>query len=203
MDGDRHMGTAHARQALDDDLLAPHSAVATCTADGTVAAIALGNVPLEGEWDRLERGVHAMEARDWPAVLAPISRGLLQTPSLVHRLRELMDRHGLPADHLWLELAASDDVLEVPAVVRALARRHRVGCGINLDEGFGDRALLPELATMGIRFIVLHPGPGRAVASDLSAMIIGRSITRRARAHGITTIGPPNLDADVILTAMP
>jgi EAL domain-containing protein (putative c-di-GMP-specific phosphodiesterase class I) len=203
MDGDRHVGMTQARQVHDDSPVTLQAVAATYAADMTVAAMVLGSVPPAREWDLLDRGVHAMQARDWPAMLAPISRDLLRAPSVVYRLRDLMERNGLPADHLWLEVAASDDVLKTPGVVRALARRHRVGCGISLDEGFGDRALLPDLAAVGISFIVLHPASDRSVASDLSAMIIGRSLSRRARAHGITTIGPPDLDADVILPPMP
>jgi len=203
MDGHHPVGTTQARQALHDGLVTLDATTATCAADGMLAAMALRRVPPEREWDMIDRAVHAMEARDWPAVIVPISHPTLTAPSIAYRVRDLMERHGLPADRLWLEVATPDDVLGAPGVVRALAGRHRVGCGVSIEEGFGDRALLPDLATAGISFVVLHPEPDRSVASDLSAMIIGRSISRRARANGMTTIGPPDLDADVILPPVP
>jgi hypothetical protein len=200
MNGDRSLTTLPEREALTSDMMTLDAVVAKWAVDDTVAAMMLGWVPPEREWDLLDRGVHAMEARDWPAIVAPISGESLRAPSMAYRLRDLMERHGLPTDQLWLEAAASEDVLASAGVVRGLARRHRVGCGISLNAGFGDRALLPDLAALGISFIVLHPEPDRSVASDLSAMIIGRSLSRRARAYGMTSIGPADLDTDVVLS---
>lgn len=199
MDGDVDRGTAQARQALHDGMVTLDASTATCAADGTVAAMALRRVPPGREWDMVDRALHAMEARDWPAVIVPISRPTLAAPSIAYRVRDLVERHGLDPHRLWLEIASSEDVLDAPGVVTALARRHRMGCGVRLDEGFEDRALVPELSKLGITFMVLHAGQERSVASDLSAMIIGRSLSRRARAHGITTVGPAEVDADVIL----
>lgn len=144
-----------------------------------------------------------MRERDWPALIAPVSGATLAIPSLAHRLRDLVTTHGVHDSQLWLEVMSSADVLDAPRLVSMLARRHSVGCSVHIDEGFEERALLPELAALGISFIVLHPGKDRCVASDLSAMIIGRSLSRRARANGITALGPTDLDADILLLPEP
>jgi hypothetical protein len=67
------VGTTQARQALHDGLVTLDATTATCAADGMLAAMALRRVPPEREWDMIDRAVHAMEARDWPAVIVPMT----------------------------------------------------------------------------------------------------------------------------------
>lgn len=182
---------------------------APITANGSDEVVAMATSPrdpagdADTEWTVLDRAVHAMEARDWPAVLVPVSAASLEAPSFPYRVRDLMERHGLPSDHLWLEIASSDEVLELPGVVSALATRHPVGCRMPIDDAFEERALLPDLVSAGVSFAWLEPGDARSIADDLSALIAGRSLLRRARMHGMWVIGPADLSPDMVPPAGP
>jgi EAL domain-containing protein (putative c-di-GMP-specific phosphodiesterase class I) len=179
------------------------------TATGSDEVVAMATSPREAagdvatEWTMLDRAVHAMEARDWPAVIVAVSGASLASPSFAYRLRDLMEQHHLPADRLWLEVDSSHSVLRLPGVVRALAQRHLVGCRMPIDDAFEERALLPDLVATGISFAWLEPGDARSIADDLSALIAGRSLLRRARMHGISVIGPPDLSPDMVPPPVP
>lgn len=155
------------------------------------------------EWTMIDRAVHAMEARDWPAVIVPVSSASLQSPSFAYRVRDLMDEHELAPDRLWLEIESSRSALGLQGVVRCLAERHAVGCRMPIDEAFAERALLPDLVGAGVSFAWLQPADARSIADDLSALIAGRSLLRRARMHGMWVIGPADLSPDMVPLAAP
>lgn len=181
---------------------------APITASGSDEVVAMAVSPRAAagdadiEWTALDRAVHAMEARDWPAVLVPISAASLEAPSFPYRLRDLMERHRLLADRLWLELDSSASALELAGVVNALAARHPVGCRMAIDDAFDERALLPDLLAAGVSFAWLQPGDARSIADDLSALIAGRSLLRRARMQGMWVIGPADLSPDMVSPGM-
>lgn len=149
------------------------------------------------EWSVLDRAVHAMEARDWPAAIVPITRDSLAAPSFAYRVRDLAERHGVDPRRIWLELDSPDAVLALPGVVGVLSVRHRVGCRIDGAHAMEERIHVPDLAEAGITFAWIAPGSARSLADDLSMLIGGRSLVRRAHTHGIQVIGPSALDADM------
>lgn len=155
---------------------------------------ALGDAPLE--WTVIDRAAHAMEARDWPAVIVSISSASLAAPSFAYRVRDLAERHGLDPRRIWLEIDSPSAALALRGVVGTLAARHSVGCRIDGDHALDERALLPDLADAGVSFAWLEPGEGATVADDLSALIGGRSLVRRARTHGLAVIGAAELGTD-------
>lgn len=157
---------------------------------------ALGDAHLE--WSVLDRAVHALEARDWPAAIVAISSASLAAPSFAHRMRDLAEQHGLDPRRIWLEVDSPAAALALRGVVGALAIRHAVGCRIDGDHALDERVLLPDLADTGMSFTWLRPGDGMTLADDLSALIGGRSLVRRARTHGLMVIGPPELGTDLM-----
>lgn len=157
---------------------------------------ALGDAAIE--WSVLDRAVHAMEARDWPAAIVAISSASLAAPSFAYRLRDLAERHGLDPRRIWLEVDSPSAALALRGVVGTLAIRHAVGCRIDGDHALDERVLIPDLANAGVSFTWLHPGDGITVADDLSALIGGRSLVRRARTHGLMVIGPAELGTDLM-----
>lgn len=182
---------------------------APVTANGSDEVVAMATIPRDAsgdahtEWTLLDRAVHAMEARDWPAVLVPVSGASLEAASFAYRVRDLMEEHGMVPDRLWLEINSSQSVLDLPGVTRALALRHPVGCRMPIDEAFEERALLPELVAAGASFAWVRPAHARSIADDLSALIAGRSLVRRARMHGMRVIGPADLSPDLVPPADP
>lgn len=182
---------------------------APITANGSDEVVAMATTPRDAagdahsEWTLLDRSVHAMEARDWPAVLVPLSAASLEAPSFPYRVRDLMEQHALAPDRLWLEIDSSQAVLDFAGVARALAARHAVGCRMPIDEAFEERALLPELVAAGASFAWVQPGRALSIADDLSALIAGRSLLRRARMHGMRVIGPVDLSPDMVPPADP
>lgn len=195
------------RRDLSDEIARARGA--PITANGSDEVVALATMPREPagdadtEWTMLDRALHAMEARDWPAVLVPLSAASLEAPSFPYRVRDLMERHQVPPGRVWLEIDSSQAALELAGVVRALANRHTVGCWMPIDDAFEERSLLPELAAAGVSFAWLEPGDARSIADDLSALIAGRSLVRRARMHGIRIIGPADLAPDMVPPTAP
>lgn len=179
-----------------------HGAPVTAADSDEIVAMAMAPRDATGdattEWTMLDRAVHAMEARDWPAVIVPVSGASLAAPSFAYRVRDLLEQHRLLTDRVWLEIASAESAIEFAGVVRSLADRHTVGCRIPIDDALGQRSLLPELMAMGVSFAWLQPGNAQSVADDLSALIGGRSLIRRARVHGISVIGPPDLAPDMV-----
>ena len=157
---------------------------------------ALGHAHLE--WSVLDRAVHAMEARDWPAAIVSISSASLAAPSFAYRVRDLAEQHDLDPRRIWLEVDSPSAALALRGVVGTLAIRHPVGCRIDGDHALDERALIPDLAEAGVSFTWLQPGDGITVADDLSALIGGRSLVRRARTHGLMVIGPAELGTDLM-----
>ena len=192
---------SRSREQLLRQVTEARGAPVTATGTGDVVAMAvsprdaLGDA--DAEWTMLDRAVLAMEARDWPAVIVPISRASLRAASLAYRLCDLMEQHGLEDDRLWLELDSSLTALAVPGTVAALARRHTVGCRMDGADAFSERALLPDLAAMGLTFAWVDDDGAGEPDGSLSALIAGRSLVRRGRVHGITIIGPEALGTDM------
>ena len=155
------------------------------------------------EWTLLDRAAHAMEARDWPAVIVAISGASLAAPSFAYRVRDLAEHHGLDPRRMWLEIDSPADALARPGVVRTLAIRHPVGCRIDDAHALNDRVLIPDLVDAGVSFAWLRPAYGATVADDLSALIGGRSLVRRARTHGLRVIGPAELGTHMMPPAGP
>lgn len=149
------------------------------------------------EWSVLDRAVHAMEARDWPAAIVAISSASLAAPSFAYRVRDLAEDHGIDPRRIWLEIDGPASALALRGVVGTLAIRHAVGCRLDGDHALDERALIPDLAQAGVSFAWLEPGTAACVADDLSALIGGRSLVRRARTHGLRVIGPPELGTDL------
>lgn len=152
----------------------------------------------DDEWASVLRVVHAMLARDWPAVIIRVSDRSLEAPGFADRLGDLADHHGLPAGRIWVEADSSDALLTAPDVVEQLAQEHLMGVRLDVARGFRERALLPDLASLGVSFAWIEPADGRSVADDLSGLIVGRSLVRRAKAHGMAVIAPPELDGDLV-----
>lgn len=177
---------------------------APITTTGSDEVVAMATSPREPagdaatEWTMIDRAVHALEARDWPAVIVPVSSASLRAPSFAYRVRDLMEQHELAAHRLWLEIDSSQSVLGLQGVVRCLAERHPVGCRMPIDDAFDERALLPDLVAAGVSFAWLQPAGARSIADDLSALIAGRSLLRRARLQGMSVIGPPDLEPDMV-----
>lgn len=170
------------------------------TPDGSAAARAVRDGDLEQDWDVVEHAVIGLATHDWPAVVVPASASLLASPSVAYRLRDLAERYDADPARVWLQVNAAGDALGASGVITALARRHRVGCAMDVAPGMDDRALLPHLSTIGITFISLGVPESSSVADDLEVLILGRSLTRRAHASGMTVIGPGLLDADLTPT---
>ena len=200
------MSTSEASRTTHRDVLhaigAARGAPVTANGSNEVVAMALSPRDPAGdpgtEWMLLDRAVHAMEARDWPSVIVPISRASLTAPSFTYRLRDLAEQHDMPTDRIWLEVDSSKAALELAGVVSALAQRHPVGCRMPIDRALEERALLPDLVTAGVSFAWLQPGDARSIADDLSSLIGGRSLIRRARLHGVVTIGPADVCPDMV-----
>ncbi len=152
----------------------------------------------DDEWLAVQRAVQALRARDWPAVIVPASGESLASPGLAARLADLAARNDIRPGHLWIEVDSSDTVLSQPEVVEQLARDHMIGVRLDVANGFRERALVPELAELGIAFAWLAPTAGRCVADDLSGLIVGRSLVRRAQAHGMAVIAAAELEADLV-----
>ena len=162
------------------------------------AAPAEPEADADDEWIALLRAVHAMLARDWPAVIVPVSARSLQAPGFADRLDDLADHHALRAGRIWLEADAAESLLDAPEVSEQLAQGHLVGVRLDVARGFRERALLPDLAGLGVSFARVEPADGRTVADDLSGLIVGRSLVRRAQAHGMAVIAPQELDGDMV-----
>ena len=162
------------------------------------AAPAEPEADADDEWIALLRAVHAMLARDWPAVIVPVSARSLQAPGFADRLDDLADHHALRAGRIWLEADAAEALLDAPEVSEQLAQGHLVGVRLDVARGFRERALLPDLAGLGVSFARVEPADGRTVADDLSGLIVGRSLVRRAQAHGMAVIAPQELDGDMV-----
>ncbi len=145
------------------------------------------------EWDLLDRAVLAMQARDWPAVIVPISAASLGAPSCAYRVRDLAERQAVDPRRIWLHVESARAVLHAPGVVSALAIRHHVGCTIHGADALDVRASIPDLVDAGVSFAWLEQATGSSAAGDLAALIGGRSLVRRARTHGLVVIGPAEL----------
>ena len=152
----------------------------------------------DDEWIALLRAVHAMLARDWPAVIVRVSAHSLQSQGFADRLDDLADHHALRAGRIWLEADAAESLLDAPEVSEQLAQGHLVGVRLDVARGFRERALLPDLAGLGVSFARVEPADGRTVTDDLSGLIVGRSLVRRAQAHGMAVIAPQELDGDMV-----
>ena len=152
----------------------------------------------DDEWASVLRVVHAMLARDWPAVIVRVSERSLQSPGFADRLDDLADHHALRAGRIWVEADSSDALLGAPEVAEQLAQGHLLGVRLDVARGFRERALLPDLASLGVSFAWVEPADGHSVADDLSGLIVGRSLVRRAQAHGMGVIAPPELDGDLV-----
>lgn len=151
----------------------------------------------DDEWLAVLRAVHALRARDWPAVIVPVSGESLASPGLAARLDDLVARNDLRPGRLWIEVDSSGAVLSEPEVVAHLTQHHMIGVRLDVAQGFRERALVPELAELGIAFAWLAPTAGRCVADDLSSLIVGRSLVRRAQAHGMAVIAAAELEPDL------
>lgn len=164
-----------------------------------MAAAAAGpDADADDEWIALLRAVHAMLARDWPAVIVPVSGRSLRSPGFADRLDDLADHHALRAGRIWLEADAAESLLDAPDVAEQVAHGHLIGVRLDVARGFRARALLPDLAALGVSFAWVEPADGRTVADDLSDLIVGRSLVRRAQAQGMAVIAPRELDGDMV-----
>jgi hypothetical protein len=157
---------------------------------------ALGEADLE--WTLLDRAVLAMQARDWPAAIVPISAASLRAPSFAYRVRDLAERHHIDPRRIWLEVDSPATALAAPAVVHTLSVRHVVGCRIHGGHALDQRAAIPRLAEAGVTFAWLDAPDGRPMADHLPSLIGGRSLVRRARTHGMKVIGPPGLGCHLV-----
>lgn len=156
---------------------------------------ALGDTDLE--WTLLDRAVHAIEARDWPAVIVPISSASVAAASFAYRVRDLAEQHRLDPRRLWLEVDSPATALALCGVVRTLAIRHTVGCRMDGAHALDERSGIPELIDAGVSFTWLEPTGDHTVANDLSTLIGGRSLVRRAHTYGMSVIAPAGLGADM------
>lgn len=174
---------------------------------GQVAAMAVQPHEASGdaddEWLSLLDALHALRARDWPAVIVPVSGRSLAALGFADRLDDLVEQLELPPGRLWIEIASSREVMTASRVVKQLARGHMVGVQLDVSQGFRERGLVPDLAALGVAFAWLVPADGRSVADDLSGLIIGRSLVKRAQAHGMAVIAPAELEADLVPPASP
>lgn len=157
----------------------------------------------DDEWLSILDALHALRARDWPAVIVPVSGHSLAALGFADRLDELVEQLALPPGRLWIEVASSRDVMTASRVVKQLARGHMVGVQLDVSQGFRERGLVPDLAALGVAFAWLVPADGRSVADDLSGLIIGRSLVKRVQAHGMAVIAPAELEADLVPPASP
>lgn len=155
-------------------------------------------VDADDEWLAVQRAIHALLAREWPAVLVPVSELSLGTPGFADRLDDLADHHALRPACIWVKATSSGALLAAPETTEQLARGHLVGVRLDVAHGFRDRALLPDLATLGVSFAWIDPPDGHTVVDDLSGLIVGRSLVRRAQALGMAVIAPPELDGDMV-----
>jgi len=155
-------------------------------------------VDADDEWLAILRAVHALLARDWPAVIVPVSGLSLGAPGFADRLDDLADHHSLRPGRIWVEAASSEALLSAADVTERLAQTHLVGVRLDVGHGFRDRALLPDLAALGVSFAWIEAPDGRSVADDLSGLIIGRSLVRRVQALGMAVIAPAELDGDMV-----
>ena len=151
----------------------------------------------DDEWLALLDALHALRARDWPAVIVPVSGHSLAALGFADRVDDLVEQLELPPGRLWIEVASSREVMTASRVVTQLARGHMVGVQLDVSQGFRERGLVPDLAALGVSFAWLVPADGRSVADDLSGLIIGRSLVKRAQAHGMAVIAPGSLEADL------
>lgn len=155
------------------------------------------------EWLAVLRALHALRGRDWPAVIVPVSAGSLHADGFADRLDALTEQYGLAPGRLWVQVESSEAALSAPEVVQQLAHGHMAGVRLDVSQGFRERALLPDLAALGVSFAWLEPADGRCVADDLSGLIVGRSLVRRAQTHGMAVIAREDLQADLVPPASP
>jgi diguanylate cyclase (GGDEF)-like protein/PAS domain S-box-containing protein len=123
-----------------------------------------------------------------PTMALNVEARLLTAPAFIQDIRRLLERHGVPGQHLGLEITESQVMGDEPAARSAIERLKELGIKVAIDDfgtGYSSLAALRDLDVDVLKvdhaFVERLPHDGRTAA--LIAAIVGF-----AQRVGITTV---------------
>ena len=161
-------------------------------------AEALGLMPELGLWvlDEACRQLRAWrdQGREGFTVAINFSAHQLQRPDIVRRVREALDRHGVPGSMLEIELTESSLMENVDRVKGRLAEIKALGVSLSLDDfgtGYSSLAYLKQFSLDKLKidrsFVTDLPGDAADAAIARTIVAVGHELRMVVAAEGVET----------------
>lgn len=161
-------------------------------------AESLGLMPELGLWvlDEACRQLRAWrdQGREGFTVAVNFSAHQLQRPDVVDRVREALERHGVPGTMLEIELTESSLMENVDRVKGRLAEIKALGVNLSLDDfgtGYSSLAYLKQFSLDKLKidrsFVTDLPGDGADAAIARTIVAVGHELHMVVAAEGVET----------------
>lgn len=161
-------------------------------------AESLGLMPELGLWvlDEACRQLRAWrdQGREGFTVAINFSAHQLQRPDVVDRVREALERHGVPGTMLEIELTESSLMENVDRVKGRLAEIKALGVSLSLDDfgtGYSSLAYLKQFSLDKLKidrsFVTDLPGDGADAAIARTIVAVGHELRMVVAAEGVET----------------
>lgn len=133
-----------------------------------------------------------------------LSAGILQDPRLPSFINRLLQRHGLAAEWLEVEITEGAVMIEPERAMRVLSRLHEMGVKIALDDFGAGYSSLGYLKRLRADVIKIDRSFVRDMASNADDATIVRATTNLAHDLGLEVVaeGVENLEACNLLREM-
>ena len=161
-------------------------------------AESLGLMPELGLWvlDEACRQLRAWrdQGREGFTVAVNFSAHQLQRPDVVGRVREALEKHGVPGSMLEIELTESSLMENVERVQARLAEIKALGVSLSLDDfgtGYSSLAYLKQFSLDKLKidrsFVTDLPGDGADAALARTIVAVGHELKMVVAAEGVET----------------
>jgi diguanylate cyclase len=122
-----------------------------------------------------------------PVAVNLSARNLLDD-QIVTQVTELLERHGVPAEMLELEVTESAIMLQQARAQQILTRLHRLGIRISIDDFGAGYTSLAQLKTLPITEIKVDRSFVSGMDTDSDAALIVRSVIDLGHNLGLTAV---------------